>query len=67
MSDWADEKAGDVWHAVRLEKYTPDDIDIIAAALRQARLDALEEAASRLDDVDPICAEWVRQLKERQP
>ena len=53
MSDWADEKAE---HALcrlcNLIAVSRDDIATIAQALRQARLDALEEAAKEAEGFD---------------
>ena len=53
MADWADEKAE---HALcslcNVIAVSRDDIDTIAQALRQARLDALEEAAKVADEYE---------------
>lgn len=83
MGDWADEKAE---HALcnlcNLIAVSRDDIDTIAQALRQARLDALEEAAKVcLHEIEQPFDEWssgykdgceetaaaIRALKEKQP
>lgn len=45
MTDWADVAANRALSMCNLLAYSHDDHNIIAAALRQARLDALEEAA----------------------
>lgn len=78
MSDWSDEAAEKV--CVRFfGDWTLDETEGVAAALRQARLDALEEAARAIvtsapEDCDcsecnlqRSLAKLVRSLKERQP
>jgi hypothetical protein len=64
MSDWADEKAMELL-AFGMDE---DDVADVAAALRQARLDALEEAARELESFGAHGgAAAIRALKEKQP
>jgi hypothetical protein len=78
VGDWADEVAE---HALgklcNLIAFSPDDTAIIAAALRKARADALEEAAViadrmsdrlNIDDGGTACvqvADEIRALKDK--
>ena len=72
MADWADEAADEAC------QYSVGKITrgVIASALRQARADALEEAAQMLEaEIDPFgdnpanydtCAQRIRQLKDNR-
>lgn len=51
MTDWADVAASRALSMCNLLAYSHDDHSIIAAALRKARLDALEEAANVSEDM----------------
>lgn len=62
MSDWADEKAKKRW----IQCYSIIGVDVFAEDLRQARLDALEDAAKALAAEDERHAEIiVRSLKDK--
>jgi hypothetical protein len=69
MTDWADEIAYAMtmaWYEIGGTEFEVNEADI--AALRKARSDALEEAATRLDREWPgPASEIVRALKDKQP
>jgi uncharacterized phosphosugar-binding protein len=50
VADWAYDKADKVLGGCNLLSYFPMDIRVVAEALRQARADALEEAAKAVED-----------------
>ena len=63
MGDWADLETEKIQRAITKRfRYYPLGDEIIAEALRQARLDALEEAANpsflRELVLDQSCGEW---------
>jgi glutamyl-tRNA reductase len=73
--DWAGVEASRTLERCNLIAYTNDDLNIIAAALRKAREDALEEAARAVTEKfkaeSELCAAdltaAIRALKEKTP
>jgi hypothetical protein len=70
MTDWADEIAVQLWYDLKKTQGYPPDY--LAAAIRKARADALEQAAEWFDrKATPISPDVVsyriRALKNKQP
>ena len=72
MADWADEIACKL-AAKCVTSAARKDLDVVAAALRQARLDALEEAGKlassmhKKGQIGDDIASAIRALKDKQP